>query len=86
MSEWTSDELEKIAAAEELQLACVRRDATLGKSVTIWVARHGDDVNHAIDAAYRTKYGRYSDSDVPPMITSQALATTTQLVPCPAGS
>ena len=44
MSEWTSEELEKIAAAEELQLASVRRDGRLGKSVTIWVVRHGDDL------------------------------------------
>jgi len=41
---WTSDELEKIAAAEELQLASVRRDGTLRKLVTIWVVRHGDDL------------------------------------------
>jgi hypothetical protein len=44
MSTWTSDELEKIAAAEELQLASVRRDGTLRKPVTIWVVRHGDDL------------------------------------------
>ena len=44
MSAWTSDELEKIAAAEELQLAPVRRDGTLRKPVTIWVVRHGDDL------------------------------------------
>jgi hypothetical protein len=43
MSEWTSDELDTIAAAEELQLASVRRDGTLRKPVTIWVVRHGDD-------------------------------------------
>jgi len=44
MAHWTSDELEKIAAAEELQLASVRRDGTLRKPVTIWVVRHGDDL------------------------------------------
>ncbi len=43
MSTWTSDELEKIAAAEELQLASVRRARTLRKPGTIWVVRHGDD-------------------------------------------
>ena len=44
MSTWTSQELEKIAAAEELQLASTRRDGTLRKPVTIWVVRHGDDL------------------------------------------
>lgn len=44
MSEWASDELEAIAAAEELQLAFVRRDGTLGKPVTIWVVRHGNGI------------------------------------------
>jgi hypothetical protein len=41
---WTNDELDKIAAAEELQLASVKRDGTLRKPVTIWVVRDGDDV------------------------------------------
>jgi hypothetical protein len=54
MSEWTSDELEKIAAAEELQLASVRRDGTLRKPVTIWVVRHGADLY------VRSAYGRTS--------------------------
>ena len=44
MSRWTSDELDKIGAAEELQIASVRRDGTLRKPVTIWVVRHGDDL------------------------------------------
>jgi len=44
VSTWTSEELEKIAAAEELQLASTRRDGTLRKPVTIWVVRHGDDL------------------------------------------
>ncbi len=44
MSTWTSDELSKIAAEEELQLASIRRDGTLRKPVTIWVVRHGDDL------------------------------------------
>jgi hypothetical protein len=37
MGEWTSDEPERIAAAEELQLTSVRHDGTLRKPVTIWV-------------------------------------------------
>ena len=44
MSTWTSDELSKIEAAEELDLASVRRDATLRNPVTMWVVRHGDDL------------------------------------------
>ena len=123
MSEWTSDELDKIAAAEELQIAPLRRDGSLRKPVTVWVVRHGDDlyirswrgrtaawyraaqvrnegriqaggvekdvtfvdadpdINDAIDAAYRTKYHRYSDSYVRPMISPEARATTLKLVP-----
>src|SRR5438034_4965943 len=44
MSAWTSDELEKIAAADELQLASARPDGTLRNPVTIWVVRLGDDL------------------------------------------
>ncbi|MGH7845892.1 MAG: DUF2255 family protein [Candidatus Binatia bacterium] len=33
-----------MAAAEELQIASVRRDGTLQNRVTIWVVRHGDDL------------------------------------------
>jgi hypothetical protein len=44
MVTWTRDELTKIAAAEELELASVRRDDTLGNPVTIWVVRVGDDL------------------------------------------
>src|SRR3954467_3883657 len=42
MATWTNDELRSIAEAEELELASVRRDGTLGKPVTIWVVRVGD--------------------------------------------
>ena len=44
MSHWTSDQLDKVGKAEELQISSVRGDGTLGKPVTIWVARHGDDL------------------------------------------
>ena len=44
MSAWTSDELSKLGAADELQLASRRRDGTLRRPVTIWVVRHGDDL------------------------------------------
>jgi hypothetical protein len=44
MAAWTSEELNKIAAAEELELASARRDGTLRKPVTMWVVRYGDDL------------------------------------------
>ena len=44
MAAWTSDALDKIAAADELELAAAKRDGTLRKPVTIWVVRHGDDL------------------------------------------
>src|ERR1700737_601200 len=44
MTQWTSDQLDKVGRAEELQIASVRRDGTLRKPVTIWVVRRGDDL------------------------------------------
>ncbi|MFL6214722.1 MAG: DUF2255 family protein [Blastocatellia bacterium] len=44
MTAWTNDELDKIAAAEELEIASARRDGTLRHPVTIWVVRLGDDL------------------------------------------
>ncbi len=44
MTTWTSDELNKIGTAEELQIASVRRDGTLRNPVTIWAVRIGDDL------------------------------------------
>jgi len=44
MNAWSSEELDRIGAAEELDLAPVRRDGTLRKPVTMWVVRDGDDV------------------------------------------
>lgn len=44
LATWTRDELAKIGAAEELELASVRRDETLGNPVTIWVVRVGTDL------------------------------------------
>jgi len=51
---WTSEELNKIGTAEELQIASLRRDGTLRKQVTIWVVRLGDDLY------VRSVYGRTS--------------------------
>ena len=44
MTAWTSDELDRIGKAEELQIAPLRRDGTLRNPVTIWVVRLGDDL------------------------------------------
>ena len=44
MSAWTSGELERIASADELEIAAVRRDGTLRKPVTVWIVRLGDDL------------------------------------------
>ena len=44
MAAWKNDELDKIAAADELELASTKRDGTLRRPVTIWVVRHGDDL------------------------------------------
>ena len=44
MNTWTKTELDKIARAEELEIATRRRDGTLREPVTVWVVRHGDDL------------------------------------------
>lgn len=129
MAQWTTDELARIEAADELQLGTRRPDGTLGKPVTIWVIRHGDDLyvrswrgpagswfraararrqghvsaggvekdvefvdvaddsaNQGVDAGYRTKYGRYADSYVTPMVSEPARSTTLKLVPHDGGA
>jgi|SRR5436309_2022676 hypothetical protein len=125
MSGWTHNDLERMGAAEELQLATFKKDGTLRKPVVIWVVRVGDELyvrayrgregawlrhtqqwpegrivadgvtkdvtfvdassdealNNKIDAAYQSKYRRYSATYVDPMIAPQARATTLKLVP-----
>ena len=44
MTLWTSEQLDKVGRAEEVRIASVGRDGTLGKPVTVWVVRHGDDL------------------------------------------
>ena len=44
MTSWTADELKRIGAAEELEIAPEREDGTLRKAVPIWVVRVGDDL------------------------------------------
>ncbi len=55
MTTWTSDELDRIGTAEELEIASLRREGTLRKPRTIWVVRLGDDLY------VRSVYGRGSD-------------------------
>ena len=125
MSGWTHHDLERMGAAEELQLATFKKDGTLRKPVVIWVVRVGDELyvrswrgregawfqhvqqrpegrigafgvtkdatfvdassdealNNKIDAAYQSKYRRYSATYVRPMIAKPARATTLKLVP-----
>ena len=44
MSEWTSEQLEKIGAGDELEIAALRPDGSLRPYTTIWVVRVGDDL------------------------------------------
>ncbi len=44
MPQWTQTELNRIGAAEELQIAGLRADGSLRKRVIIWVVRIGDDL------------------------------------------
>ena len=44
MSGWTSEELTKIGAAEELRIRSLGRDGTLRSPKIIWVVRHGEDL------------------------------------------
>lgn len=44
MNTWTTEELNKVGNAEELQIASLRGDGMLRKPVIIWVVRIGDDL------------------------------------------
>jgi hypothetical protein len=44
MTPWTTDQLERLGRAEEMQISSVQRDGTSRKPVTTWVVRQGDDV------------------------------------------
>jgi hypothetical protein len=64
MTNWTADELSKIDAADELQIASVRGDGTLRDAVTIWVVRLGDglyvrSVNGRTSAWFRGTQDRH---------------------------
>src|ERR1700674_1923532 len=44
MTQWTSDQIDKVGRAEEVQIASVGGDGALRKLVTVWIVRHGDDL------------------------------------------
>jgi hypothetical protein len=44
LTTWANDELTRIGAAEELEIATLKGDGTLRLPVTIWVVRQGDDL------------------------------------------
>ena len=44
MTGWTSEELDRIGTAQELEVTSLRADGTLRQPVTIWVIREGDDL------------------------------------------
>jgi hypothetical protein len=44
MASWTTDELDRIEAADELEIASLRADGTWRNATTIWVVRLGDDL------------------------------------------
>jgi hypothetical protein len=50
MSAWSDDELRRLADAEELDIAPVRRNGELRSATPIWVVRAGDDLY--VRAAY----------------------------------
>jgi hypothetical protein len=54
---WTDDELRRIDAEDELEIATRRRAGTLRKPVTIWAVRAGDDL--FIRSAYGPENGWY---------------------------
>jgi hypothetical protein len=44
MNNWTSEELDKINAVEEIEIAPLQPTGKPGKPVTIWVVRLGDEL------------------------------------------
>src|SRR4051794_2002765 len=55
MSTWTNDEFQRIADAEELEIAPVRRNGALRRAIPIWVVRAGDALY--VRAAYGANRG-----------------------------
>jgi hypothetical protein len=62
MTSWTNDELTKVDAAEELEIAALRPDGTSRKPVTIWVVRVGQGIY--VRSAYGTNPAWYRATKV----------------------
>ena len=56
MRDWTTEELDKVGGAEELQIAALRPDGSLRPYTTIWVVRTGDNL---FVRAYRGRDGAW---------------------------
>jgi hypothetical protein len=61
MSDWTSEELEKVGSADELEVAPLRSDGTPRPYLPIWVVRVGDDL---YVRSYRGRAGAWYRSAV----------------------
>jgi hypothetical protein len=55
MSAWSDDDLRRIGAADELEIAAVRRNGELRRRTPIWVVRVGDGLY--VRAAYGDRSG-----------------------------
>jgi hypothetical protein len=62
MTSWTEDELNKIDAAEELEIAALRPDGTSRKPVTIWVVQVEEGIY--VRSAYGTNAAWYRATKV----------------------
>jgi hypothetical protein len=55
MSRWTEEELRSVDAAQEIDIAPVRRNGALRRPTPIWIVRAGDDLY--VRAAYEANKG-----------------------------
>lgn len=83
MATWTSDELDRIGAEDELRIAAERPDGTLRPERIIWVVRVGDDLYvrsaHGLNAAWwrgtqRTLRGHISSAGIEKDVTFEDAA------------
>ncbi len=57
MTEWTDDQLDRVGAADQLEIASVRDDGSLRPFTTVWVVRIGDELY--VRSAYGPENGWY---------------------------
>ena len=60
MTGWTRHDLERIGAADELQLATFKKDGTLRRPVVIWVVRVGDELYVRAYSGHKTAWFRHT--------------------------